>query len=321
MMKRIILYGKGRGYLSAIHKTPSFNTLEKYEVLAIADRDCSAAFMDGIKCITPESILEYEFDYVVVTIIEMFDEVYSNLVKLGVSANKICSFNEFVYINSKWQLDAMNVSFVGKGIDIGGTTPMFIPLYRRANHCDILNHEVEKIGKEYRVDEKIIGTYIISDATDMQNTIKNEQYDFVISSNCLEHIANPLKALKEWRRILKVGGTMLLALPDREYWFDHNRLITKFDHLMDDYNNNIGEDDLSHLDEVLEKTDKNFFENSWEEFVDSMSHNDIYRGMHHHVFNEKLLCNIMDWLEMDVLASGIIYRGNQIIIASKKPIE
>src|SRR5437660_8059619 len=33
--------------------------------------------------------------------------------------------------------------------------------------------------------------------------------DFVLSSHMLEHTANPLKALREWRRILKHSGHLL----------------------------------------------------------------------------------------------------------------
>ena len=34
--------------------------------------------------------------------------------------------------------------------------------------------------------------------------------------------------------------------------FDHNRDFTTYDHLLKDYKNNIKEDDLFHLDEVLD---------------------------------------------------------------------
>ena len=37
--------------------------------------------------------------------------------------------------------------------------------------------------------------------------------------------------------------------------FDKKRPITSFEHLLDDYKNNMDEDDLTHMDEVIKLTD------------------------------------------------------------------
>ncbi len=49
----------------------------------------------------------------------------------------------------------------------------------------------------YIIDDKKIGQIIINDATDLKS-ISDGIYDFLISSNNLEHIANPIKALFEF---------------------------------------------------------------------------------------------------------------------------
>ncbi len=41
-------------------------------------------------------------------------------------------------------------------------------------------------------------------------------FDWVIANEIIEHLENPVEALKEWRRILKPGGKVLLATPYRE---------------------------------------------------------------------------------------------------------
>jgi SAM-dependent methyltransferase len=45
-------------------------------------------------------------------------------------------------------------------------------------------------------------------------------FDFVFSSHCLEHLVNPIAALKHWRTRLRPGGVLFLYLPhpDMEYW-------------------------------------------------------------------------------------------------------
>lgn len=46
------------------------------------------------------------------------------------------------------------------------------------------------------------------------------EFDFLFSSHCLEHLANPVAALEHWKSRLKRGGVLFLYLPhpDMEYW-------------------------------------------------------------------------------------------------------
>ena len=64
------------------------------------------------------------------------------------------------------------------------------------------------------------GDIYFQDATDL-NKIDDSKYDFVICSNVLEHIANPLKALNEFKRVLK-NGFIAIIVP----YYKHT-LITK----------------------------------------------------------------------------------------------
>lgn len=57
--------------------------------------------------------------------------------------------------------------------------------------------------------------------------IKDGNFDFVYSSNCLEHIDNPVKALKSWIRIVKPDGIVFFTVPDEEL-YEHNRWPSQF---------------------------------------------------------------------------------------------
>lgn len=46
--------------------------------------------------------------------------------------------------------------------------------------------------------------------------IEDETFDFVYSSHTLEHLFKPQLALKNWWRVLKPGGYLILYLPDRD---------------------------------------------------------------------------------------------------------
>jgi len=52
---------------------------------------------------------------------------------------------------------------------------------------------------------------------------ENEQFDFVFSSHCLEHLDSTIDVLKEWFRILKKEGTMILYLPMEGVYADYRR--------------------------------------------------------------------------------------------------
>ena len=52
---------------------------------------------------------------------------------------------------------------------------------------------------------------------------KNNEFDLVIASDILEHIKKDNSALKEWRRILKPNGTLLVFVPAFKFlWSEHD---------------------------------------------------------------------------------------------------
>lgn len=77
----------------------------------------------------------------------------------------------------------------------------------------------------------------------------------MLSSHNIEHLANPLKAIKEWKRVVKPNGYFLFVVPNKEGTFDHLRPVTTIDHLIQDLKNDIKEDDNTHFEEVLELHD------------------------------------------------------------------
>ena len=76
-----------------------------------------------------------------------------------------------------------------------------------------------------------------------------------MASHVLEHIANPLKAIHTWGKSIVKFGLLVLILPKKEYTFDHKRSVTSIHTLIEKYKLNIGEDDLSELDEILKLHD------------------------------------------------------------------
>lgn len=54
--------------------------------------------------------------------------------------------------------------------------------------------------------------------------LPDEEYNYIFSSHCLEHLPDPIKALEHWRTRLVTGGVLFLYLPhpDMEYWLPQN---------------------------------------------------------------------------------------------------
>lgn len=52
------------------------------------------------------------------------------------------------------------------------------------------------------------------------STLPGEGWDYIFSSHCLEHLADPVVALEHWKTRLRAGGTLFLYLPhpDMAYW-------------------------------------------------------------------------------------------------------
>ncbi len=76
---------------------------------------------------------------------------------------------------------------------------------------------------------------------------------FVLSEHVLEHIANPLRALREWHRVLEPGGALLLFLPHPARCFDRNRERTTLAHVIEDERAGVDDADPTHLPEWLER--------------------------------------------------------------------
>ena len=145
------------------------------------------------------------------------------------------------------------------GVEIGGpsyNTGIFI--YERAISIDNVIFSKNTIWsnhtEEYKYYKKKKGKVIINDAVNISQ-IQDNVYDFCFSSHSLEHIANPLKAIKEWLRIIKNDGFIIIVVPEKSCCFDHKREYSNFSTLLSQYENNVEEDDLSTLPEILEKHD------------------------------------------------------------------
>jgi SAM-dependent methyltransferase len=251
----------------------------------------------------------------------------------GIKNTALALYDKFVPVRiPEYQTHFEN--FSGQvGIELGGPSQRFgatgyLDVYAAAGRIDNCNYTNENIwgvkynsGQSFKFHpDKEPGRQYVCEAQDLSG-IESGVYDFLLSSHCLEHIANPLKALYEWQRVLKPGGRLFLILPHRDCTFDKYRPITSLDHIISDYEHDVKEDDLTHLQEILEL---NLFQpdnivKTKEEFEKIAHDNFQHRYLHHHVFDT---CTAIQLVEYAGFAIEYAYalRPHDIVIIGRKPL-
>src|SRR6266853_2687067 len=215
------------------------------------------------------------------------------------------------------------------GLEFGGPSSIFsanhlIPIYdivRAIDSCNFAQQTIWTAGHDHLKFGSHLGRQLIVEACDVSEIV-NGSYDFVAASHVLEHVANPLCALQEWKRILKPSGTILVVVPHKAGTFDHRRPFTTLDHIKADFESNVTEADLTHLEEILELHDLELDPpaGSPGQFQERCLQNLSKRAMHHHVFSPELLVDMFSFLGMRVL-NVAVDRPFHIIIHAKKPNE
>jgi ubiquinone/menaquinone biosynthesis C-methylase UbiE len=92
----------------------------------------------------------------------------------------------------------------------------------------------EKIKNAEKLRESLNAKNIVFMEGDLTKLkFKDESFDFILSSDVLEHIPNDEKALSELTRVLKKNGGLILTFP---YNYEHSRkVMKKFGHVRPGY--------------------------------------------------------------------------------------
>jgi SAM-dependent methyltransferase len=218
-----------------------------------------------------------------------------------------------------------------RALEIGGPSEIFgdrgsLPLYGVLQEVDNCLFSGQTIwtgnidtGQSFRYHpKKPTGIQFICDATDL-NAIPDASYDCILASHCLEHVANPLRALREWERVLQVDGFLVLILPHKDGIFDWRRPTTSLAHIREDYDNKTREDDLTHLAEILALHDLEMDEDagSRDQFQIRCMNNFSNRSMHHHVFDTLTAVRVVNEIGFQLIRIDTFMPCHIIILARR----
>lgn len=91
--------------------------------------------------------------------------------------------------------------FVGHGIDVGSgpdSLARFVrlfPLIRSVTDFDLSDGDAEDLARH-----------------------PDGRFDFLHSSHCLEHVRDPRRGLRNWARVVRPGGYLIVLIPDEDLY-------------------------------------------------------------------------------------------------------
>ena len=100
--------------------------------------------------------------------------------------------------------------FVGRGVDIGAGPD-----------------SLEKLAYVFRGITKVDSWDMPQGDAQLMESVRDDTYDFVHSSHCLEHMVDPHTALRNWIRITKPGGYLVITVPEEDL-YEHFKWPSRF---------------------------------------------------------------------------------------------
>lgn len=177
----------------------------------------------GYNYILPVDISKYKYDYILITSDKYFYEIRDTIVQLIGEENieKIISlsdvFGDFrnALIRDEWIINKLGEISEGKLLLDAGAGEQ-----RYRTYCSHLKYIAQDFGK-YVPNEMLAGLQrdswnysgidITCDIIDIP--LEDEAVDVILCTEVFEHLKNPLLAIKEFSRILKRNGTLILTAP------------------------------------------------------------------------------------------------------------
>ena len=120
------------------------------------------------------------------------------------------------------------------GMEIGALDePTPLPPGSFARYVDF--RSTAELAEEYpELDASTFAEVDVIDDGERLETCAPASVDFLIANQMLEHCENPLGTLRRHLRVVRPGGWLFYAVPDRRVTFDHARPLTTFEHLVAD---------------------------------------------------------------------------------------
>jgi SAM-dependent methyltransferase len=174
---------------------------------------------------------------------------------------------------------------------------------------------------------------IISDATSIP--VSDSSFDYVFSSHCLEHVPDTIGTLKEWLRILRPGGRLVLVLPHSGRTWESLRTLSSLEHHIRDHENKAELYDFTDWDDFEQALSQTlarspdegaWFNNPLARMPDGSINPrwTVEQGFfHYHAWNQDILSDVLRYLGLNiqVCVEDVPERTDSFLIVASKPLD
>lgn len=213
-MYRVIIYGLGKAFSTQRKYLESY-----FDIVGYSDKQKK----EWERYLAPDELNNYEYDYIYVTSSKYYEKIKYELVELyGIKSEKIIGKKEWIgdFENEKerekWIVEKLQSIPKGKIILDAGAGEL-----RYASYCKQLKYISQDFG-EYDAEKDPIKiksndswdtseVSITSDIIDIP--LESESIDYILCTEVFEHLKDPVLAIKEFSRLLKRGGKLILTAP------------------------------------------------------------------------------------------------------------
>jgi predicted SAM-dependent methyltransferase len=209
----------------------------------------------------------------------------------------------------------------GNGIEIGALhNPLRVSPRAKVRYVDRMT--VADLRRQYPElnDKKLVPVDIVADG-ELLEGIDDASQEFVIANHFVEHCQNPLLALENMFRVLRVDGVLYLALPDKRFTFDRLRQVTALEHLLRDYTEGPEWSRREHFQEwvrlVNGVTDPVMMERQVEQLL-AMEY-----SIHYHVWTQREMMELLLYLAKQYLfdIEAMLRRKDEVIFVLRRRAE
>lgn len=192
-----------------------------------------------------------------------------------------------------------NLYLTGDGVEIGALhSPLRVAPTARVKYIDRMTVEQLRIHYQELNDLPLVALDIIADG-ELLTEVPDETQDFVIANHFIEHCENPILACRNMIRVLKPGGVLYLAIPDKRYTFDSDRPVTPLAHLRQDFEQGPAWSRNGHFQEWARLVDKVSDDND-----EAQKRADFLAGIdysiHFHVWTQAEMFELITALRQDM---------------------
>jgi SAM-dependent methyltransferase len=209
----------------------------------------------------------------------------------------------------------------GNGLEMGALAdPLRLPPGAKVAYVD--RYSTDDLRKNYPTlkSAALVHVDIVCDGEHLTG-VECESQDFVIARHFLEHCQDPIGTLEHFFRVLRPGGIVYFAVPDKRYTFDRERPVTSLNHLLEDHQRGPERSRRGHFEEFVRAMNHPATEEELQRQVDELIKADY--SIHYHVWTQhevlELLLALRSRIGFEIEAFCKNNRENICVLRKNQP--